>query len=87
MKKFTNLLGAAILASMAFSACGTSGPSACDCAETTMELFAVAMAGELSEEEIDAKYTPKLEVCEALSQDETFAQEVLACMEEMMDLE
>lgn len=72
---------------MAFSACGTSTPSACDCAETTMELFTVAMSGDLSEEEIEEKYTSKLEVCEALSQDETFAQEVLSCMEEMMDLE
>ena len=87
MKKITNIFSAVIVASMAFSSCGTSAPSACDCAETTLELFAVALAGELSEDEIDTKYTSKLEVCEALSQDETFAQEALACMEEMMDLE
>ena len=87
MKKITNIFSAVIVASMAFSSCGTSAPSACDCAETTLELFAVALAGEISVDEIDTTYTSKVEVCEVLSQDETFAQEVAACMMEMMDLE
>ncbi len=87
MKKITNIFSAVLVASMAFSSCGTSAPTACDCAETTMELLTLAMAGEISVDEIDTTYTSKVEVCEVLSQDETFAQEVAACMMEMMDLE
>ena len=83
MKKLMTILGAFLFASVVLTSCGGE-PTACDCAEISMEVLTDAFSGEFSEEEMEEKYKSKIERCEELSKDEDFEKELKDCMGNLM---
>ena len=81
MKKLT-ILGAFLIASVVLTSCG---PSACDCAELSMEAIKETMANLDDPIKTAEKWEKKMKPCvEASEGDEEFEKEVEKCLEDII---
>jgi hypothetical protein len=80
MKKLLPVSGAFFFASVVFTSCG---PSACDCAELTIDAIKDVSKG-LTEKELEDKYPDWKKCEEATKDDKEFEKEMQDCMNDLI---
>ena len=88
MKKLTTLFGAFLIASVVLTSCGGGEPTACDCADLSLEAIGEAMEvmdDPTKAEEITKKWEKKLKPCTDLSETNAdFQAEIEECLKTKM---